>query len=420
MIKLIEKPLDWLAWLWGLVFPMFSERGAAADQASPAPRWVFRSLVLAAFLLILWGINQLQVIGLQDWVTYGSVGKFWLPLFGFCLYALVWLGWWLYRALSMDVGPEPSEFPDIDRAWAQAMEALNRAEIPLDATPLFLVLGWTSSSEETLFQAAGIKAKVSQVPRDDKGEIKPLHVTADRQAIWLTCPGASLLGQHNPLVTGQDDGAGPLATMAQPSANPYATLAIGQLQGMNLDPSNREGLLEQLRGAPKSIQAEDRERYSARLRHLCRLIKRDRRGFCPVNGMLVLLPVSAADPKSRPRDVAEACQSDLTEAFGVFRMRSPVFVMITDMERVEGFTELVQKIPHEQRRKRLGQRYPLVPDISEGSRQLDRERGRSDRHEPCRLDDLFTVRAGIEPGSRRSRRGAHEQPTDLPVAGSHP
>ena len=100
MIKLIEKPLDGLAWLWGLVFPMFSERGAAADQASPGPRWVFRSLVLAVFLLLLWVINQLPVIGLQDWVSYGAVGKFWLPLFGFCLYALLWLGWWLYRAFE--------------------------------------------------------------------------------------------------------------------------------------------------------------------------------------------------------------------------------------------------------------------------------------------------------------------------------
>ena len=105
-------------------------------------------------------------------------------------------------------------------------------------------------------------------------------------------------------------------TMAQPSANPFATLAVGQLQDMNLDPSSTKALLEKLRAAPKAIQAEEGERYSARLRHLCRLIKRDRQGFCPVNGVLVLLPVSAADPKSRPRDVAEACQSDLTEAFG--------------------------------------------------------------------------------------------------------
>ena len=41
--------------------------------------------------------------------------------------------------------------------------------------------------------------------------------------------------------------------------------------------------------------------------------------------------------------------------------------MITDMDRIEGFEELVLKIPKEQRKKRLGQRYPLVPDISDGS-----------------------------------------------------
>ena len=49
------------------------------------------------------------------------------------------------------------------------------------------------------------------------------------------------------------------------------------------------------------MRGDDRERYAARLRHLCRLIKRDRLGFCPINGILVLLPVSAADPKNRTR-----------------------------------------------------------------------------------------------------------------------
>jgi hypothetical protein len=148
MIKLISKPLEWLTWLWGLAFPMFSGTAAAEENAFPAARWAARSVVVLIGLASLGAINQAKFIGLTNWIPHPLIGRIWLPLFGLCLYILIWLGWWLYRILSLDIGSEPSEFPDIDRAWAQAMEALARADIRLDATPLFLVLGWTSGSEE--------------------------------------------------------------------------------------------------------------------------------------------------------------------------------------------------------------------------------------------------------------------------------
>jgi hypothetical protein len=347
---------------------MFSEQATAREKASPAARWVARTVLVLFALLILGLINNARLIGLTNWIPHPLIGKIWLPLFGLCTYVLLWLGWWLYRVLSLDVGAEESEFPDIDRAWAQAIEALGRADIRLDSTPLFLVLGWNSGSEESFFQAGGIKAKVNQVPRDDKGEIKPLHVTADRDGIWLTCPGASLLGQQNPAIVGHDGGEGPLLTMAQPSADPFATLGIEQVQGLRREDilKSAKDILAEGKAPAKAIRGDDRQRFSARLRHLCRLIKQDRLGFCPINGVLVLLPISAADPKNRPDDIAEACRTDLTEVFEVFRMRCPVLVMVLDLERLEGFKALIQRLPEGQRGKRMGQRFPLVADVSDG------------------------------------------------------
>src|SRR5262245_59031616 len=206
MIKLITKPLEGVAWLFGLAFPMFSAKAAGADVANPQGRWVARVVLVLFGLTGLFLINQLKIIGIPNWIhRYPMIGKVWLPLFGLGVYVLLWLGWWLYRVLSQDVGPEQSEFPDIDHAWAQAMDALNRNEIQLDATPLFLVLGWTSGSEEAFFHAGGIRAKVKQVPQDRS---EPLHVTADRDGIWVTCPGISLLSQQNPALRGGSVGGG--------------------------------------------------------------------------------------------------------------------------------------------------------------------------------------------------------------------
>ncbi len=52
--------------------------------------------------------------------------------------------------------------------------------------------------------------------------------------------------------------------------------------------------------------------------------------------------------------------------FDTFRMRCPVLAMIGGLEQVEGFSELVERLPAEQVRKRMGQRFPLVPDLSAG------------------------------------------------------
>src|SRR5262249_38481286 len=124
-----------------------------------------------------------------------------------------------------------SEFPDIDRAWGQAREALSKADIHLDSAPLFLLLGWSSSTEDDLFRSAGLKGQVKQVP-NDPGE--PLHVTANRDGIWLTCPGAALLGQYHQPMDRSGSGDESLATLAGESADPFGTMAVGAGGGETL------------------------------------------------------------------------------------------------------------------------------------------------------------------------------------------
>src|SRR5262249_22554484 len=156
-------------------------------------------------------------------------------------------------------------------------------------------------------------------------------------SIWLTCPDVALLSQHNPAIVGSDDGPEHLGTVVEESADPFKTIGIGQGGGMGLQDllSNAKKEIAEERGGVRARHHIDRERYSARLRYLCRLIKRDRLGFCPINGILVVLPISAADPKSGPEAIAASCRSDLTEAFGVMRLRCPVLVMVTGLERLE-------------------------------------------------------------------------------------
>ena len=93
---------------------MFSEQATVPEKANPVGRWAARTVLVLFLLLILGLINNSRFIGLTNWIPHPIIGRIWLPLFDLCMYVLLWLGWWLYRVLSLDVGAEESEFPDID------------------------------------------------------------------------------------------------------------------------------------------------------------------------------------------------------------------------------------------------------------------------------------------------------------------
>jgi hypothetical protein len=97
------------------------------------------------------------------------------------------------------------------------------------------------------------------------------------------------------------------------------------------------------------------------------LIARDRQGFCPINGILIVLPITAANPDRSLEQLASACKADLSETFGVFPMRCPVLVLVSDLEKLQGFPELVERLPSGQAAKRMGQRFPLLPDLDLGA-----------------------------------------------------
>src|SRR5262249_13775712 len=75
-------------------------------------------------------------------------------------------------------------------AWTKARGQLEAAGIVLTEAPLFLVLGRSGGSLESLFAATRMPFQVRHAPREEPA---PLHVYASRDAIFVTCEGASLL-----------------------------------------------------------------------------------------------------------------------------------------------------------------------------------------------------------------------------------
>jgi hypothetical protein len=365
MLKILAKPWELLKALFYLAFPMALGGGAGrADLGGSAGVWVARGVLVMATLAGLTMLNRWEWLNLRSVVTYPPIRGFWLPSVALCLYAMIWLGWWLYRLLNLEVPAVATDYPDIDRAWDQAVEALQRAGIRLEGTPLFLVLGGSSSGDEALFQAAAIKAQVKQVPRDP-GE--PLHVTANNDGIWVTCQGTSVLGQQ--LLAQGGSGAAPgdatLDTLAGSPDDAFKTMGMGAgetLKIENFQASFKE-VLAQAQSRSRSRGTVDAEKYAARLRYLCHLIARDRGGLCPINGVLVVLPIGLTDPGGATAEVCAAAKADLADAFDALRMRCPVLFLVSDLDRLRGFSDLIERLPSNQRSNRMGRSFPLVPDL---------------------------------------------------------
>ncbi len=124
---------------------------------------------------------------------------------------------------------------------------------------------------------------------------------------------------------------------------------------------------------PVVRNAAEVELLGARFEHLCRLLVRERWPYCPVNGMLVLLPFAATDTDQDALDAAAACQRDLSVARRVLQVNCPTLALVCDLETAPGFGAFLEQFPEKQRQQRIGQRSPMAPALETRGRAGDAE-----------------------------------------------
>jgi hypothetical protein len=320
----------------GLVLPVFRKHRGPGDLPPGLRIGLHVAAVLTVAAVLCW-LNSFQD-DFPRWVPEAWwIRRFYLPLSFLLIY---WLCWGAFL-----LGQPPEEgvrFPDIDQAWEEARAALAQARVELKDVPLFLVLGEPEAGEPALFHAAQLPLVVRQAPaRDDA----PLHVYATRDAIYLTCGGASVLGRYGRLLAGR---------LATPDGDPVE----GDCEGPPLHVFRRQ----QPSGTPLLTNQEIDEQ-AARLEYLCRLVVRDRHPHCAVNGVLLLIPFAACDSDQQAVSTADALHRDLATATAL-QVDCPHFALLCDMESAPGFLEFAGWFgTTEKRNHRLGAGCPLFPDF---------------------------------------------------------
>jgi hypothetical protein len=366
--------------LVGLVIPIFAD---AADFRS-WPTWVkvlVHCIILGLILWGLWWLNRQQVV--QDLLLVKAtttIQQIYLPLIFILLYLLSWLGYFWWQLLNRGDVPE---FEDIAIAWREGVRKLDKAGIDLRDSPLYLVVGRPVSGDDGLFLASQAKIEVRAPSIPDS----PIRFFAGRDAIYITCSGASTWGRF------ADALASPESFVAE---GPSGTTIAGQ----TIDPSRVLGFVdeaareefnyllrlqserpltpdEQLRLRELgdlinqeskaiirrvSLLPEESAAGPKRLAYLCELIKQDRQPYCPINGVLVLIPWAALDSDEVTREAIPLLAADLAVARRTLRLRYPHMLMVCDLEEAHGFEEFRRGFPKDMLKQRIGQRLPLVPD----------------------------------------------------------
>ena len=249
--------------LYAAVFPGISQfRGV---KVSPAVAWTIHVILLILTLVLLYFIHQWwhlrrSLLGYPGWVR-----ELWLPILFLLLYVLFWLGWWLYILIVAE--QDPTQFPDIDEAWDEAVKAMARASIDVRRRADLPGAGPAGGPLDAVFQAARMKWVVRQTPsRADA----PVQVWATQEAVYVTCVGASLLGRHVSRLVGElGDGAGPA-----PVGGGEEYMTVGNMT-IQFD-RNKGGAMSDIKAIMDRARKEGRDLTRDERRQVRALIRKDR------------------------------------------------------------------------------------------------------------------------------------------------
>lgn len=294
----------------------------------------------------------------------------------------------VYQAARLWLERDASRWPDILAAWNAAVAELRRQGIALTEVPLFLVVGSASDEqEERLFADAPVELPVQASPAGAAA----LHVYGGPDAVFVclatTCQSSDVArrggGRSNPrtvapqmpAAAAADDVRGTVAVSLpaeaempqQPSvaaAAPPAPAAAGYDVNatIQIDAIAAEATAGAVAAAVRApaLSPADREAMVQRLQYVCELVRRERGGLAPLNGVIALVPAAVVRTDgSIAQALGRALGDDLASIRQGMGLRAPVMVLVVGMEEDNGFAELIRRMPVGERQSRLGQRFPL-------------------------------------------------------------
>ncbi len=109
------------------------------------------------------------------------------------------------------------------------------------------------------------------------------------------------------------------------------------------------------------LEQVDADTRLTRLAALCRGIAESRRPYCPLNGVLVMIPLDAADRLETADHVGMCIERDLETVATASESTLSAQVILTDLDQCAGGQAFLDRFPEAQRHRRLGAALPATP-----------------------------------------------------------
>jgi hypothetical protein len=395
-MAVLDQLNGFFRWLLGLFLPMFAHPTAPRGLAVVLHMLLALGTIVGAYFL------QNKLVGFTELVGKGPawLRPFWLALILLLLYGLLWSVAWLWALLKPN--QQLTDYPDLDDAWDEIVHTLERAGIGLADTPLYLVLGEMPSGFEALFRAMPGGLSISGgTPAGS-----PLRVYANRDAIYLTLSGASLLGIQDAGDIIDLTSANQSSAMACVGIGQSVGIGLGDSIGASLGASMASGgplreiqrIIQAARelGRPLTDEEKDRIRVlsaapapttstkstprgpvlsvlqnpdlvaeaDARLVHTCGRMAKTRGLLTPINGVLLCVPNETLERDDTAQQWGLVAREDLLTLERTLKLRFPTFALLGGLENIPGGAEFFELFMLDHGNKRLGKGFPYNPDAS--------------------------------------------------------
>jgi hypothetical protein len=264
----------------------------------------------------------------------------------------------VYRTLKLWIEGDASPYSDIEFAWKAGMQALSDNGMSIESIPVFLILGSTDlEREQSIIDASHQGFRVRGVPEGPA----PLHWYANPDGVYIYCSDvgcssliADRIEKQHP--ASNPDSMEPVHVDAVSTTNANQHAAESQEVQNSVEPQESElsgvtstpGLTDR-ELQPVVLAAGESARQLERLRYVCHLLRRARRPFCPINGIVCLIPFCALDSSSSSvGEFSKSIRTDLAELQASLQFRCPTMAVFVGMEQEAGFRELVRRYGRDQ------------------------------------------------------------------------
>lgn len=315
------------------------------------------ALLLALSLLLLVGTAFACYALLSDRPDWSVVARW--PVMLTIVALLMAIPLVVYQALRLWLEGETSRYPDIDEAWRSGLNELRKQGVDLQQMPLYLIIGASDRAlSDALLRGSGYDLLVDGAP-DGKSA---LRWYASHDAVFLVTeetgclsrltalvgrsPAPAAAAASGPSITGTlVAGGGDVRDSSVPSS--FGPAAGSGIRGTLVpdgggDPGG--GGAPVARASGRLLAHADYDDEADRLAYLGQLLRRIRQPFCPINGILVLAAVPLLRDIVAAQDANESIRRDLETLRDATQLSCPVVLLVSGMESVPGFTELVRRV----------------------------------------------------------------------------